>query len=101
MVRSILASSRQTSRPTNESSDAMCSTAWTSCSVVLPARSSSTRKIVNVATAMKRITRDRRLTPEEAARYNQVREQVAGELPDLIARHHERTAALDQLDELL
>lgn len=50
---------------------------------------------------MKRITRDRRLTPEEAAKYNQVREQVATELPDLIARHHERAAALDQLKELL
>lgn len=50
---------------------------------------------------MKRITRDRRLTPEEAARYNAIRDQVAGELPDLIARHHERTATLDQLDEVL
>jgi ribosome-binding protein aMBF1 (putative translation factor) len=46
---------------------------------------------------MKRITRDRKLTPEEAARYKAVREQVAGELPDLIARHHERMATLDQL----
>jgi DNA-binding XRE family transcriptional regulator len=50
---------------------------------------------------MKRITRDRRLTPEEAAKYKAVREQVAGELPDLIARHHQRAAALDQLQELL
>ncbi len=50
---------------------------------------------------MKRITRDRRLTPEEAAKYRAVREQVAEELPDLIARHHERVAALDQFDELL
>src|SRR5262249_43212294 len=50
---------------------------------------------------MKRITRDRRLTPEEAAKYNAVREQVAGELPDLIARHHERAATLDQLHEVL
>ena len=50
---------------------------------------------------MKRITRDRRLTPEEAANYKAVREQVAEELPDLIARHHERTARLDQLDDLL
>jgi superfamily II DNA or RNA helicase len=39
---------------------------------------------------MKRITRDRPLTPEEAAKYKQVREQVAQELPDLIARHHAR-----------
>ena len=46
---------------------------------------------------MKRITRGRRLTPEEAAKYREVREQVAGELPELIARHHQRSAALDQL----
>jgi DNA-binding phage protein len=50
---------------------------------------------------MKRITRDRRLTPEEAAKYQSIREQVAAELPDLIERHHERMAALDQLQELL
>jgi len=50
---------------------------------------------------MKRITRDRRLTPEEAAKYKMIREQVAEELPDLFARHHERLVALDQLDELL
>ena len=50
---------------------------------------------------MKRITRDRRLTPEEAAKYEAIREQIAEELPDLIERHHERTAALDQLQELL
>ena len=50
---------------------------------------------------MKRITRDRRLTPEEAARYKAMRGQVAEELPDLIARHHERMATLDELQELL
>lgn len=50
---------------------------------------------------MKRITRDRRLTVEEAAKYKAIREQVAEELPDLIARHHERVAALDELQELL
>ena len=50
---------------------------------------------------MKRMIRDRRLSPEEAAKYEAVREQVRAELPDLIARHHERMAALDQLDELL
>jgi DNA-binding XRE family transcriptional regulator len=50
---------------------------------------------------MKRITRNRRLTPEEAARYKAVREQIAEELPELVARHHERMAALDQLQELL
>ena len=50
---------------------------------------------------MKRITRDRRLTPEEASKYRAVREQIAAELPDLIARHHERSATLDQLHDLL
>ena len=47
---------------------------------------------------MRRITRDRRLTPEEATKYRAVREQVEAELPDLIARHHERQAALDELE---
>ena len=46
---------------------------------------------------MKRITRDRRLNPEEAAKYKAVREQVSAELPDLIARHQERMASLDQM----
>jgi DNA-binding XRE family transcriptional regulator len=46
---------------------------------------------------MRRVPRTRRLTPEEAAKYRTVREQVAEELPDLIARHHQRTAALDEL----
>jgi DNA-binding XRE family transcriptional regulator len=50
---------------------------------------------------MKRITRDRRLTKEEAAKYKAIREQVAEELPDLIAHHHQRMAALDQLQNLL
>ena len=50
---------------------------------------------------MKRMTRDRRLTPEEAAKYKAIREQVAEELPDLIARHHERMEVLGQLQELL
>ncbi len=50
---------------------------------------------------MKRTIRNRRLTPEEAAKYKAVREQVAEELPALIVRHHERIASLDQLNELL
>ena len=50
---------------------------------------------------MKRVIRNRQLTPEEAAKYKEIREQVAEELPDLIARHHERMATLDQLQELL
>jgi DNA-binding Xre family transcriptional regulator len=50
---------------------------------------------------IKRSSRERRLTPEEAAKYKQVRDQVADELPELVARHHELVAALDQLQELL
>ncbi len=50
---------------------------------------------------MTRIIRNRRLTPEEAAKYNAIREQAAEELPDLIARHHQRMAILDQPQELL
>ena len=50
---------------------------------------------------MKRITRNRKLTLKEVAEYKGVREQVEAELPELIARHHERMATLDQLDELL
>jgi DNA-binding XRE family transcriptional regulator len=50
---------------------------------------------------MKRIVRNRRLTPEEAVKYKAVREQVAKELPDLVARHHQRMAALDELQELV
>jgi DNA-binding XRE family transcriptional regulator len=50
---------------------------------------------------MKRITRNRRLTTDEAAKYKAIRQQIAEELPDLIARHHERMATLDQLDTLL
>ena len=50
---------------------------------------------------MKRIVRNRRLTPEEAAKYKKIRSQVAEELPDLVARHHERMAALDHLQLLL
>lgn len=49
---------------------------------------------------MKRITRNQRLTPEEAARYKAIRDQVAEELPDLTARHHERMATLEPLQEL-
>lgn len=50
---------------------------------------------------MKSITRDRYLTPEEIARDKLVREQIAGELPELIARHHERLAASEHLNSLL
>jgi DNA-binding XRE family transcriptional regulator len=50
---------------------------------------------------LQRITRNRRLTPEEAAKYREVRVQVAEELPELISRHDERLIALDQLAELV
>jgi len=51
--------------------------------------------------AIERIVRNRRLTPEEAAKYGEIRERVAEELPELVARHHERLAAFDQFSELL
>lgn len=50
---------------------------------------------------MKRMTRNRRLTGEEAAKYKAVREKISKELPDLVDRHHQRMAALDQLRNLL
>jgi predicted transcriptional regulator len=50
---------------------------------------------------MKRITRDKKLTPEQAQKLNTIRAQVAAELPALTARHHERMATLDQLQDLL
>jgi superfamily II DNA or RNA helicase len=40
---------------------------------------------------MKRITRQGQLTAEEAVKYQTIRDQVAAELPELIARHHEGT----------
>ncbi len=42
---------------------------------------------------MKRIIRDRPLTPEEAAEYRAVREEIAREKPDLEARIRARMAA--------
>lgn len=50
---------------------------------------------------LRRVTRDRRLTVKEAARYDRIREQVAVELPEIVARHDERMIALDQLGVLL
>ena len=51
--------------------------------------------------SMRRVTRGRRVSPEEAAKYREVRKQVEEELPDLIARHQERMAAFDELDALV
>jgi DNA-binding XRE family transcriptional regulator len=50
---------------------------------------------------MRRITRKERLTPELATKIKAVRQQVSDELPDLIARHHERMDAVEQLQALL
>jgi len=50
---------------------------------------------------MRRIIRNRALTSEEGAKYRKIRQQVAAEFSDLVARHEERMAALDQLDTLL
>ena len=41
---------------------------------------------------MERVVRDQPITPEEAARYQAVREQVAADLSNLIARHRRRMA---------
>lgn len=43
---------------------------------------------------MKRIIRDRYLTPEEVAKYKRIRELVEQDLPELIARHHEHMAKI-------
>jgi len=50
---------------------------------------------------LRRIVRNRRLTPEEAAKYREIRERVAEEVPDLIQRHRGRMAVLDELAETL
>lgn len=50
---------------------------------------------------MKRIMRDRRLTPEEVSKYKTSRAQIAKEIPDLVERHHERMVAFDELHALL
>jgi DNA-binding XRE family transcriptional regulator len=50
---------------------------------------------------VKRIIRDRLLAPDEVVRLEAVRDQIAEDLPDLIARHESRLAALDQIDTLL
>jgi len=47
-----------------------------------------------------RVTRNRRLSAEEAEKYRKIRQQVADELPELVARHHDRMAAREQLDQV-
>lgn len=48
---------------------------------------------------LKRITRDRRLTPEEGAKYRDVRQQIAKELPELLARQDERFTIREPVNE--
>jgi DNA-binding XRE family transcriptional regulator len=50
---------------------------------------------------VRRITRDRRLSQDEAAKYREIRTRVEEELPDLIARHHERSTTFEELEGLL
>ncbi|MEX2172405.1 MAG: helix-turn-helix transcriptional regulator [Pirellulales bacterium] len=50
---------------------------------------------------MKRIARTERRSPADTPKDKAIRAQIASELPALIARHHERMASLDQLNELL
>jgi len=42
---------------------------------------------------MKRVTRDRQLTPEEAAKYNAIRDKIDQEQPEINARVGKRMAA--------
>ena len=49
---------------------------------------------------MRRVVRDRRLAPEEAEKYSAVRKQVEAELPELVARHHCRLEAMENLEAL-
>ena len=50
---------------------------------------------------LRRINRDRRLSQDEASKYREFRERVGEELPELIARHHERLATFEELEGLL
>lgn len=49
---------------------------------------------------MNRIINDKPVSPEEAKRLNKIREQVAEELPDLIAKHNERMNEEKIIDEM-
>ncbi len=46
---------------------------------------------------MKRVTRDRRLTPSEAAKYNAIRAEIEVEKPEITARIRQRMKAKRQL----
>ena len=49
---------------------------------------------------MKRVIRDRYLTPDEVAKYRAIRAEIAAELPELIAEHHRFMARRDLLAQL-
>jgi predicted transcriptional regulator len=49
----------------------------------------------------RRIARDRWLTPEQAAKYRRARDQVAAELPELVARHHARMREIREVLQVL
>ncbi|HEX6986576.1 MAG TPA: helix-turn-helix transcriptional regulator [Planctomycetaceae bacterium] len=46
---------------------------------------------------IERVVRDRRLTPDEAARYAALREQVRGEWPEIRSRIKDRLASSDPI----
>jgi DNA-binding XRE family transcriptional regulator len=50
---------------------------------------------------MRRIVRNQRLEPEKTAKYREIRNRIAKELPKLVARHHDRIATFDQFGTLL
>lgn len=47
---------------------------------------------------MKRVTRDRRLTPAEANKYNAIREEIEAEKPEISARIRQRMAEKRRVD---
>jgi DNA-binding phage protein len=49
---------------------------------------------------MKRVQRTSKVSPDDAAKYQAIRRQIADELPELIARHQHRSTSLDELDRL-
>src|SRR6266404_5802009 len=51
--------------------------------------------------SMRSVVRTKRLNRTEAKKYGDIRAKIVRELPDIIGRHHERTATLDQLHDLL
>jgi DNA-binding XRE family transcriptional regulator len=50
-------------------------------------------------TAPRSTSRDRKLTPEEAAKYNQIRRQVAAEKPEILQRSRKRVSELGRIGQ--